>query len=428
MAAAENSPGLLQRREATLGRHTPLFYDTPIELVSGRGVMLKSADGKRYLDAYNNVPHVGHGHPAVANAVAQQMRKLALHTRYLNPRVVDYAEALLARFAPELDRIAFGNSGSDANEVAIRVARMHTGSTGLLVSDHSYHGATLTLAQATTALKVSEPLGDNIRTLRIPDATGLSAEAEAELRETALRSVDDSISSLQAAGHGIAAVLIDGLFSTEGLVKPPTGYVEGLITRVRKAGGLYISDEVQSGFGRTGANMWGYEMFTPIPDIVTMGKPMGNGHPIGGAVLRADLLEEFGAANLYFNTFAGNPVSAAAGHAVLNVMADEQLQGRAMEVGAHLQKQLTAALRSNPRVESVRGTGLFVGLRFVDPESGEASGPTAKRVVEDVKSKGVLISRVGRHDEVLKIRPPLAFEHKHAEILLSKLLASIDQL
>lgn len=428
MPVAESSEDLLRRRRHTLGRHSPLFYDTPLELVSARGVWAKAADGTRYLDAYNNVPHVGHAHPAVANAVSKQMRKLALHTRYLNSRVVEYAEALLATFAPALDRVAFSNSGSEANELAIRVARLHTGSTGLLVSDHSYHGTTLALAQVTTALTVSEPLGDHVRALRIPDATGLDATAEARLLEESLGAVDEAIASLEEAGHGVAAVLIDSLFSTEGLVHTPAGYVDGLVDRVRSAGGLYISDEVQSGFGRTGVATWGYELFARVPDLVTMGKPMGNGHPLAATVLRADLLEEFGTANMYFNTFGGNPVSAAAGHAVLDVMAEEKLQERAAEVGTHIRGRLTEELAGNPRVESIRGTGLFVGVSFIDPEAGTSSGPTAKRVVEDMKSRRVLISRVGREDQVLKIRPPLAFERHHADILLDKLLASIDSL
>lgn len=426
--ATTSSHDLLQRRQLTLGRHSPLFYDAPLELISAHGVWVKSADGTRYLDAYNNVPHVGHAHPAVANAVSKQMRTLALHTRYLNARVVEYAEALLAQFDPELDRVAFSNSGSEANELAIRVARLHTGSTGLLVSDHSYHGTTLALARATTALTVSEPFGDNVRGLRIPDATGLSPSAQARILEHSLREADEAIASLEEAGHGVAAVIIDSLFSTEGLVRTPAGYIEGLVERVRRSGGLYVSDEVQSGFGRTGSTQWGYEMFAPVPDLVTLGKPMGNGHPLGGTVLRAGLLEEFGAENMYFNTFGGNPVSAAAGHAVLDIMAAEKLQERADEVGAHIRARLTEDLASNPYVESIRGTGLYIGLRFIDPETGEASGPTAKRIVEDMKTRRVLISRSGREDEMLKIRPPLAFELQHAEILLEKLSSSIDTL
>ncbi len=417
----DSTPTLLERRKATLGSHSPLFYDTPLELVSGKGVWLRAANGKRYLDAYNNVPHVGHAHPAVANAVSQQMRKLALNTRYLNDRVVDYAEALLATLHPTLDRVSFGNSGSEANELAIRLARFKSGNTGLLMSDYSYHGTTITLAQATTGLTTSEPRGENVRTIRIPDATGLDDAATAKLLATSLAEVDAMIASLQEAGFGVAAVLFDPLFSTEGLVKVPAGYIDGLVQRVRTAGGLYIADEVQSGFGRVGRLMWGHELFDAVPDIVTMGKPMGNGHPLGATVMGAELLEAFGAENMFFNTFAGNPVSSAAGHAVLKVMADEQLMPRAAANGALLKRELSEVVAGNARIDEVRGDGLFAGMRFTDPETGEADPATAKRVVEAMYRDGVLISRIGRNDEVLKIRPPLAFQASDAEILVTKL-------
>ncbi len=427
-ALTTDVPTLLERRRNTLGSHTPLFYDTPLELVSGKGVWLRSANGRRYLDAYNNVPHVGHAHPTVANAVSKQMRKLALNTRYLNDRVVEYAEALLATFGASLNRVSFGNSGSEANELAIRMARFQSGNTGLIMSDYSYHGTTLTLAQATTGLATSEPMGKNVRTIRIPDSTGMNAAESKQLLREALAEVDAAIESLQDAGFGVAAVLFDPLFSTEGLVKVPAGYIEGLLKRVHAADGLYIADEVQSGFGRIGRLMWGHELFDAVPDIVTMGKPMGNGHPIGATVMGKDLLESFGEKNMFFNTFAGNPVSAAAGHAVLQVMNDEQLMPRAASNGTLLKSELSRLLTGNPRIDEVRGDGLFAGMRFTDPETGAADPTTAKRVVETMYQNGVLISRVGRNDEVLKIRPPLAFTERDAEILISKLSSTIATL
>lgn len=432
---AQNTPAkapsdltLLERRTAVLGSHSPLFYDTPLELVSGSGVWLRSASGAQYLDAYNNVPHVGHGHPRVADAVSQQMRTLALNTRYLNHRVVDYSEALLATHRPSLDRVSFGNSGSEANELAIRVARFTSGNTGLLMSDHSYHGTTITLAQATTGLTVSEPFGANVRAIRIPDAAGLSEAQAVQLLQESLAEVDAAIASLQEAGFGVAAVLFDPLFSTEGLVTPPAGYVEGLVQRVHQAGGLYIADEVQSGFGRIGRLMWGYELYDAVPDIVTMGKPMGNGHPLGGTVMRAELLEAFGAKNMFFNTFAGNPVSSAAGHAVLEVMAEEGLRERATELGAFVNGELSREFSAHPRIDRVRGDGLFTGMRFIDPTTGAADPATAKQVVEAMYRDHVLISRIGRDDEVLKIRPPLAFERSDADILIDKLTRAISAL
>lgn len=422
------TPTLLERRRHVLGTHSPLFYDTPLELVSGTGVWLTAADGTRYLDAYNNVPHVGHAHPRVADAVSEQMRTLALHTRYLNSRVVDYAEALLATHHETLDRVSFGNSGSEANELAIRMARFASGNTGLLFSDYSYHGTTITLAQATTGLKVSEPFGQNVRTIRIPDATGLSAEASKTLLRDSLAEVDAAIASLQEAGFGVAAVLFDPLFSTEGLVSPPDGYITGLIERVHRAGGLYIADEVQSGFGRIGRLMWGYQRFDAVPDIVTMGKPMGNGHPLGGTIMRAELLEAFGEQNMFFNTFAGNPVSSAAGHAVLQVMEEEGLRARAAELGAYVNTELARELAGNPRIPEVRGDGLFAGMHLVDPATGAPDPATAKRVVEAMVRNHVLISRIGRHDEVLKIRPPLAFQRPEADLLIETLTGVIRDL
>ncbi len=427
-ASRANTRTLLERRKNTLGSHTPLFYDTPLELVSGKGIWVRSASGERYLDAYNNVPHVGHAHPAVANAVSRQMRKLALNTRYLNDRVVNYSEALLATFDPSLNRVSFGNSGSEANELAIRMARFASGHTGLIMSDYSYHGTTITLAQATTGLATSEPRGANVRVIRIPDATGLNKSRAKQLLRDALAEVDAAIASLQEAGFGVAATLFDPLFSTEGLVRVPAGYIEGLVKRVRKAGGLYIADEVQSGFGRIGRLMWGHELFGVVPDIVTMGKPMGNGHPIGATVMGRDLLETFGEANMFFNTFAGNPVSSAAGHAVLQVMESEQLMPRAAANGAYLKAELTRELSGSARIDEVRGDGLFAGMRFTDPETGEADPAAAKRVVEAMYRDRVLISRVGRNDEVLKIRPPLAFEQQHADIVVEKLSAAISGL
>lgn len=412
---------LLHRRYQTLGTHSPLFYEHPLELVSGSGSWVTSADGTTYLDAYNNVPHVGHAHPEVVRAVTEQMSKLALNTRYLNSRVVDYAEALIATHHESLNRVVFGNSGSEANEVALRMARFASGNTGLLVSDHSYHGTTIELAAATTALAHSEPFAQNARAIRIPDARGLNADETQQQLERSLAEIDEAIASLQEAGFGVAAVIIDGIFSTEGLVTPPQGYVEGLVARVHAAGGLYIADEVQAGFGRLGRYMWGYEQYDTVPDIVTMGKPMGNGHPLSGAMVNAELLEAFGAANMFFNTFAGNPVSSAAGNAVLNVMAEEGLLERANSVGNYLRAELDRQLGDNPRFDGIRGDGLFAGMKFVNPETGDADPATAKRVVEAMVREGVLISRIGRHDEVLKIRPPLAFDREHADLMLEKL-------
>ena len=358
-AGQHTGPELLARRFATLGSHSPLFYEKPLELVSGNGVWLTDAQGRTYLDGYNNVPHVGHANPVVADAINAQLRTINLHTRYLNSRVVEYAEALLSTFDGNLERLFLTNSGSEANELALRIARQHTGHTGVLVSDYSYHGNTTSLAELTTGLSVREPLGRHVRPLRIPDVTGTTGTGDKQLLlEQALAEVDAAIASLQDAGHGVSAFLFDPLFSTEGLLQPPAGYIEGAAARVRAAGGLVIADEVQSGFGRIGASMWGHRMYDVEPDLVTLGKPMGNGHPVGGVVTTEELLDEFGTHNMYFNTFAGNPVSAAAGLAVLQVMEQENLMAQAERLGGHIADRLEEIAGGAAHVRSVRGRGL----------------------------------------------------------------------
>jgi 4-aminobutyrate aminotransferase-like enzyme len=415
---------LLARRHATLGPHSPVFYDEPLELVSGAGVWLRGADGVDYLDAYNNVPHVGHCNPVVIRAIAEQAGRLNVNTRYLVEPVVDYAEALLDTFRPPLERMLFTNSGSESNDLALRIARQHTGHTGILVSDFSYHGNTSCLAVATTGLTVKEPLGEHVRALRIPNLHDDLRPENVVLAE-ALEQAAEAVASLQSTGFGVSALLFDPLFSTEGLPKVPDGYVEALAAIVRGAGGLVIADEVQSGFGRSGAHFWGHELYDIDPELVTLGKPMGNGHPVGGVVTRPQLLDEFGSANNYFNTFAGNPVSAAAGMAVLRELEQRGLRDSAHRLGRRAHELLAELAGDHPDVNTIRGNGLFFGLEFID-QDGRPNGGQAKWVVEDMRRRGVLISRIGPHGNVLKIRPPMVFEHEHLDLLVHRLAASLD--
>ncbi|WP_221585452.1 aspartate aminotransferase family protein [Microbacterium sp. G2-8] len=417
---------LIDRRHATLGSHSPLFYSTPLEIVRGDGVWLDDAEGRRYLDAYNNVPHVGHCHPRVVAAIAKQAATLNLNTRYLNEHVVTYAEKLLALFDDPLDRVFLTNSGSEANELAIRIARQHTGRTGMIVSDWSYHGNTIALAELTTGLTAQEALAPHVRAVRVPDLLAEDAPGEAELVERSLAEVDRAIEELQAEGHGVCATLFDTLFTTEGLVEPPAAYVQGLVDRVRRAGGLVIADEVQPGFGRTGSHWWGYQRWGISPDFVTMGKSMGNGHPVAGVVTTSALQGEFGAANMFFNTFAGNPVSAAAAEAVLDVLVDERLRERAGETGALLRERMEEITAPYARLGPVRGVGLFFGFEiFADDGRTTPDPDTTRAIVEDMRERGVLLSRIGRHDSVFKIRPPMVTERSHAELLLDRIAESL---
>jgi betaine-aldehyde dehydrogenase len=416
---------LRARRDAVIGAYSPMFYDEPLHVVAGHGVWLTGADGVDYLDAYNNVPHVGHCNPEVVRAISEQAGRLNVHTRYLHAPVVEYAEMLLSTFAARLDKVFFTNSGSEANELALRIARQHTAAAGVLVTDFSYHGNTTSLAEMTTGLPVKEPLGAHVRALRIPDITSDPRPEHIALAE-ALASAASAISSLRAAGHGVSALLFDPLFSTEGLLQTPAGYVQGLVDLVHGAGGLVIADEVQSGLGRTGSHFWGHEMFDFEPDLVTMGKPMGNGHPLGAVVTTTALLEEFGSANVYFNTFAGNPVSAAAGMAVLRETAGRELQANATQLGHHAREQLDKLAAERPVVRAVRGSGLFFGLEFDDGAWNGAA--RAKWVVEDMLRRGVVISKIGPRENLLKIRPPMVFEHDHMDMLLDRLATSLDDL
>ncbi|TFV84098.1 aspartate aminotransferase family protein [Microbacterium sp. dk485] len=422
------STDLLARRFATIGRHSPLFYDEPVHLVSGSGVWLTDDRGRRYLDAYNNVPHVGHAHARVVEAMCRQAATLNIHTRYLNERVVEYAEALLGRFERGLDRVLFTNSGSEANELAFRIAMQHTAASGILVTDYSYHGNTSLLAGATTGLRTHEGLAPNVRAFAVPDldAAVHRGADPVQVRDEALQQVDRAIAELQRERHGVAAVILESIFSTEGLPRVPEGFVEGVAERVRDAGGLVIGDEVQAGLGRTGRTFWGYQRYALTPDLVTLGKPLGNGHPLAAVVTTPDLLEEFGSRNEYFNTFAGNPVSSAVGLKVLHVIDDEELVPRAQRLGERIRTDLSALTSRYPELGPVKGDGLFFGFSvFTDAEQTRPDAARTRSIVEAVKEEGVLLSRIGPTGSVLKIRPPLAIQDEEVPILIDAIGSAI---
>lgn len=412
---------LLKRRFNALGRNAPLFYDQPVHLVRGEGVWVEDIDGRRYLDAYNNVPHVGHCHPHVVDAIARQATTLNLHTRYLHETVVRYAERLTEKFAAPLDTAMFTCSGTEANELALRIARFQTGNSGIIVSDFSYHGNSATLASLTTAFPVAETFPAYARKVVVPDPRHDGADlSEADLLERHVCQVAEAVQSLQDAGVGVAALLIDTFFANEGLPDPVAGYVECAVEIVREAGGVFICDEVQAGFGRTGDAMWGHQLAGVVPDIVTLGKPMGNGHPLAGVIAPNDIVSDFQSASTYFNTFGGNPVSAAAGMAVLDVMERERLQDNAVAVGGHVRTGLHKLQDKYPGIAGVRGRGLFFGVEIVD--AAGAPDPAATKVlVNGMRDRGVLLSRIGRHDNVLKMRPPMVFGTAEADLLLATL-------
>lgn len=416
---------LIERRNKTLGPYSPLFYDQPRHFVESEGVWLTDVNGEHYLDAYNNVPHVGHANHRVADAVSTALHTYNVHTRYLSEPVVDYAEQLLATFSAPLDRVYFTNSGSESNELALRIARHHTGNRGIIVTDYSYHGNTMALAELTTGLQVSEPRGQHIRTFHVPDLDEPSDKTAQQLLEAAFAEIDETIASLNEAGHGVSALLIEPIFSTEGMPQVPPGYLAGLIERVRNAGGLIISDEVQAGLGRLGDTWWAHQTTGFTPDLATLGKPLGNGYPVGGVVTTADILEDFSSRNEYFNTFSGTPGAAAAGSTVLAEIRDRGLIEHVGTLGRHVAQRLDKIVENHPHVASAKGRGLFFGLSLVDAQ-GLPNAQLADKIVEKLADQHILISKIGPHSNVLKIRPPVIITQAELDILLNALEQALN--
>lgn len=403
--------GKLQRRNSVLGPAYRLFYENPVELVRGQGTYVYDADGTEYLDVYNNVPCVGHAHPRVVEAVHRQMQQLNTNTRYLQSAILDYAEDLLGTFPDALGNVIFTCTGSEANDLALRVAHFVTGNQGVIVTENAYHGVTTAVSAISPSLGENSPLGPHVRVIPAPDARSAAGDLSAYMRAQVLTAIAD----LRRHGYGLAAFVADSIFSSDGVFADPPGFLAPVLEEVRRAGGLYIADEVQPGFGRTGDSWWGFQRHGIVPDIVTVGKPMGNGIPIAGAIFAPRLLVEFGQNIRYFNTFGGNTVSIAAAQAVLDVIRDEGLIENAAHVGRMLRDALLERAAVDDRIAEVRGAGLFIGLDVVtDCDSGTPDPGTAARIVNTLRERHVLISASGPRGNVLKVRPPMAFRENDA--------------
>lgn len=408
---------LLARRARLLGPAYRLFYEQPLQLVRGEGVWLFDADGRRYLDAYNNVAAVGHCHPQVVQAIATQAAVLNTHTRYLHTGVLDYAERLLATMPPALGHAMFTCSGSEANDLALRIARTHTGAQGLIVTRWAYHGVTAAIAEASPSLGAGMRLGDAVRTVELP----LHAPP-GQVGPLFAAGVRAAIADLQAHGLAPAALLLDTVFSSDGVLTDPPGFLTEAVAAVRAAGGVLVADEVQAGFGRSGDAFWGFARHGLVPEIVSMGKPMGNGHPVAGIAVQPGVLAAFGAQCRYFNTFGGNPVAMAAAGAVLDVIEQQGLQANAQRVGALLREGLRGLATRHRCIGAVRGAGLFIALDLVQPDgSGAPDAALTLRVVNGLRQRGVLLSSTGQQASALKIRPPLVFQPEHAALLVDAL-------
>ncbi|HEY8613458.1 MAG TPA: aspartate aminotransferase family protein [Roseomonas sp.] len=408
---------MVERRQRLLGPAYRLFYEHPVHLVRGEGAWLFDGDGNRYLDCYNNVASLGHAHPRVVEAIARQAAQINTHTRYLHETVLDYAEALLATFPASLGHVMFTCTGSEANDLALRIARAHTGGEGIVVTSLAYHGVTASLAELSPSLGEGVPLGRHVATVPPPDAYRGGAEMPARFAAGIARAFAD----LRRHGIRPCALLVDTMFTSDGVFPDPAGFLAQAAEAARAAGALFIADEVQPGFGRTG-RMWGFERHGVEPDIVTMGKPMGNGHPVAGLAIRQELLERFGGSVRYFNTFGGNPVSAAAGLAVLQVLRDEGLPANAGTVGAHLLSGLASLGDRHAMIGDVRGAGLSIGAELVrDRGTREPATAETARIVNALRERRVLISASGPGANILKIRPPLCLTREQADLFLEAL-------
>jgi 4-aminobutyrate aminotransferase-like enzyme/Ser/Thr protein kinase RdoA (MazF antagonist) len=413
----------LERRHRLMGAGAELFYEQPLHLVRGAGVWLYDPQGRAYLDGYNNVPHVGHAHPTVVAAIQRQTAILATHTRYLHENVLEYAEQLTARLPAHLDTCIFVNSGSEANDVAWRMAQMATGHGGGLVMDNAYHGITDTVAALTP--QVDRPHDPRVVTIAPPPAHARVDEemAAAELA-AALQDADGAIARLAGRGFEPAAFYIDTGITSSGIFDPPAAWAAAVTARVRAAGGLIVADEVQYGLGRSGSHFWGFERRGLNPDIVTMGKPVGNGYPMGVVIANRALVEAFQAKFGFFSTFGGNPVAAAAGLAVLRVLDQEQLMANAAATGGYLRGQLESLAAGRECLGQVRGAGLLLGLDVLGPDAQTAKRRT-KRIVNALASEfRILIGYEGPAASILKLRPPMPFRREHADLLVGAIDAA----
>lgn len=413
---------LIERRKKLLGPNVRLFYDDPVHIVSGKGVWLTDAAGKKYLDCYNNVPHVGHCHPHVVDAICKQAATLNTHTRYLHEGILNYVERLMGMFKGNITSAIMVCTGSEANDIALRMAQAVTGKTGIIATNHTYHGNTSAVSQLSTTKPPIGGFGKHIRHVTAPDSyrpTGGDALAHAK---TFAAEVATACASLEEDGCGVSGMIVCPTFVNEGFPELAKGFLDAAFAEVRKAGGVIISDEVQPGFGRCGAAFWGHEVAGITPDIVTMGKPMGNGHPVAAVATSLDIISAFRKAFGYFNTFGGNPVSCAAANAVLDVLEKEDLVKKAEATGQYTKAGLRKLSVKHAIIGDVRGHGLAIGAELVsDRKSKKSATAEAERVINMMRQKGVLMGSNGISYNVLKIRPPMPFSTADADFMLAAL-------
>lgn len=413
-------PELMADRQRLMGPNVSTFYDDPVHIVKGEGVWLWDAEGRKYLDCYNNVPHVGHCNPRVVDAICAQAGKLNTHTRYLHDGILAYIERLTATMDASLDTAILTCTGSEANDIALRMAEAVTGKRGIIATDATYHGNTSLVSQLSKSNipTVGFGLGQYFRFVDAPDSYR-NPDPDGTIFAAL---VANQIEALNEDGTGFAALVVCPYFLNEGFPDHPDGWLKPVADVVRKAGGLLICDEVQSGFGRTGTHMWAHEKLGVVPDVMVLGKPMGNGHPIGGVVAGSNIVAAFRQGYRYFNTFGGNPVSCAAALAVLDEIKDKDLVTNALTVGTLARTRMKALAEKYEVIGDVRGSGLIFGAEMVtDRQAKTPASDFTDRIINAMRQRGILLSKLGRHKNALKIRPPMPFSTQNADLLFDTL-------
>ena len=418
--SCDGAGDLVARRARVFGPAIEsLSYDRPVQMARAEGAWMYDAEGRAYLDMYNNVPAVGHAHPRVSQAIARQARTLNTNMRYLHPAAIELAERLTATCPPSLDTVFLVNSGSEANDLAWRLATTFTGNVGGLCTTRAYHGVSHVIAPFSPETLRPEQLPDWLERWAPTDTY-----RDLHTDDSSFRSALDR---LAAKGLAPAMAILDGVLQSDGVYDLDPVLVQSWLRLVHRAGGLWVADEVQGGHGRTGEAMWSFERFGIEPDIVTLGKPMGNGHPVAAVITRRDIAERFAGDTVFFSTFGGNQVSVAAAHAVLDVLRDERVLPRVVEAGRELRAAVREATDDDERVGDVRGIGLANAIEIVrDRTSKEPDAATTDRIKNALRRHGVLVGTTGSSGSILKVRPPLAFTVREVPLFVQAWRASLD--
>jgi 4-aminobutyrate aminotransferase-like enzyme/Ser/Thr protein kinase RdoA (MazF antagonist) len=423
-ASRRNNQSIIDYRNTHLSENLSLAYQEPLKIVAGRGAYLYDEQGNRYIDMVNNVCHVGHCHPRVVAAGQHQMSVLNTNTRYLHENIVNFTDKLLDTMPDQLSICMLVNSGSEANELALRLARNYTKNKAMLVVDGAYHGnsnACIDISPYKHNGKGGEGPPDWVKSTLFPDT--YRGQYRGQSSSTTQQYVDDvikQIDSFRQEGQGLCGFICESIQGVGGQVFNPPGYLEAVYAVVREAGGVCIADEVQVGLGRVGSHWWAFETQNVVPDIVTIGKPLGNGHPLAAVITTKEIADAFANGMEYFNTFGGNPVSCAIGEAVLDVIEQESLMQHADKIGRHLKEGLQLLMRKHPLIGDVRGEGMFIGCEFVRcRKSLEPATEESEAIIEALKQANILLTTEGPFANVLKIKPPLAFSTEDADYFLS---------